>query len=237
MRFLFILLVVLLVSCGEKEYVNEPPVEKELGASAVPSKKSFSVDFESCDPAKEARNWETFPDEAVLVEDLVRSGNCALELTGKLTHNNKDPEGTNVYVAYSVFVPAAYDGGILGSWEPAPREAYVERGGETAPVITAVLAGERIQFLYMQQEIVSVPFAREEWHDLVFHIKWSSTPKGFVQVWVDGESVVQATGKNMYLFEGNAVLNEFSLHQGVVVDDIRMSGSYEEATLQTFAQR
>ncbi|MEZ5099299.1 MAG: polysaccharide lyase [Thermoleophilia bacterium] len=45
-----------------------------------------------------------------------------------------------------------------------------------------------------EQRVFPLPqLERGQWHDFLFHVRWSPDPDGFVQLWIDGEEVIPRT--------------------------------------------
>ena len=55
-----------------------------------------------------------------------------------------------------------------------------------------------------KKDFVLAELQRGKWYDFVFHVKWSSSGSGFVEMWVDGKRVVPLT-QTPTLYEGQGV--------------------------------
>jgi hypothetical protein len=75
--------------------------------------------------------------------------------------------------------------------------------------------------------VTLAPLVRGRWYDFVFHVRWSSSRSGFVEVWVNGVLVLRRiatptlyTGQSVYLKQGY-YRSAFDATTVVYQDDIR----------------
>jgi hypothetical protein len=154
-----------------------------------------------------------------VVSDPVRAGKYALRIDGSNAARRGDrdrielqhqppPEGTaegaERYYAWSILFPEKPTPGVHNA-------GYFEARNAWRQLMSLEVRGEDI--LYTTR----VPYARRwegkgrftpgKWHDFVVHVLWSRDPKkGFVEVWFDGEKVVERTPTATLLDENRAFL-------------------------------
>ncbi len=198
---------------------------------------SFSENFDS----KSLDKWEDWQkefageDSAIFVSDIVRKGRYALKINLKgddivnngnraeLVIKNDDPYGSEVYYAWSFYIPEDYQDSnirdpwqILGQWHHEPNFAKGEtweKNGVRPPTISlhyGVLDDDSpavaIDKYGKEEEKRKVAFKRIEkgkWYDFIVHIKWSLNEDGFVEAWLNNEPFEILEGEKR---EGNKIL-------------------------------
>lgn len=167
----------------------------------------WKADFESGDLSQWDRKQVVATDRLQVQSDIVRDGRYALKATvhqgddpingsgnrNEVLHMSLEPTGSEYYYKWSSYFPASYPRAAtwqvftqwhqMGEGGSPPLEFFINddvmhmrAGGETGPVLW------------------NQPLVRDTWHDFVLHVKWSSNPKvGFVELWYDGQLVVQKT--------------------------------------------
>lgn len=164
---------------------------------------------------------------AQMVNSPVRAGNQAVKFTLKkddpLVSSSKRaelalggvPSNSDLWYSFSVFLPFSYQkdpssSEIIAQWHDRPDRDL----GETwrSPALSL---GTRNGKLYLSRRWDSnpltennVPEGKEtifldsyqtgKWTDFAFHVKWSHTSDGLLEVWKDGELEVSRTGPNNY---------------------------------------
>lgn len=185
----------------------------------------FVGDFESCDLRAEAQIWHgaeaANPKRLKIVRHPVRGGQCALRMELRpndragggrnrveLKHDPGFPEGSETFVAWSIFIPKNYPNTprnhsvIMGQWKaevpgekhsPVMTVRFNKRGNRAAFRITYGIKGQGLR------AIGDIPVSLGEWHDLAMHIRWSRQHDGFIDIKFDGQSItpVPAHGANM----------------------------------------
>jgi hypothetical protein len=163
---------------------------------------------------------------AQIVNSPVRAGNQAIRLTLKkedpLVAANKRaelklggvPANSEQWYGFSIFLPRSYKSDpsseIIAQWHDKPDvelgekwkspalalftqngRFYLKRYWDSKPVTT----------IYQTEghEILDLgPYKTGKWTDIVFHVKWSYTLDGVLEVWIDKELKVSKTGPNNY---------------------------------------
>jgi len=170
-------------------------------------------DFETGDTSQ----WGSDPKVGSfkVVQEPVRAGKYALRIDGtnvakrgtndriEFQHQPKPPgasEGGERYFGWSVFLPQAFskDMHMVGFFEV--RNVWKQTMGFE-------VHGEDIQYTtripYAQRWKGTGKLTPGRWHDFAVHVLWSKDPaKGFVEMWFDGEQVVQKTN-TATLFDDN----------------------------------
>lgn len=161
-----------------------------------------------------------------IVNFPVRSGNQAVRFTLKkddpLVAGSKRaelklggvPANSEQWYAFSVYLPPTYkqdpSGELIAQWHDVPDFELGE--GWKSPALSLVTENGRLYLRRFwdskqvtgrnQQEgtekIDLGPYQIRKWTDLVFHVKWSYTSDGLLELWQDGQLVVSKTGPNYY---------------------------------------
>lgn len=191
--------------------------------------------------------------------DVAASGERA-----ELKHFNNDPLCSEGWYAWSFMLPSDYPDinsadpfQIIGQWHDRPDEA----AGETfqtyhaqSPLIALHYRGDnsnpRVFARYGLKDIKRIDTAERqitkgEWHDVIFHIKWSVGSDGFAEVWIDSipllhETASQLNGPNMsnaipaYLKLGlYRKQDAFSADNNVLIDEVRIANTHDEVVITT----
>ena len=163
-------------------------------------------------------------------------------------------EGREMWYGWSLFLPAdyAHPAGeqfqILGQWHhrpalpPAPGKRFSVTG--PPPLTLQLVSLHRRDALALfgrgsssepRRTLGTRPIRRGAWTDLVFHIKWSMKPDGFVEAWLDGQPFTKGKvyGATLYspvpnylrlgLYRGKGVLTT----NHVYYDEVRIGDSYQ----------
>jgi len=123
------------------------------------------------------------------------------------------PANSEQWYAFSVFLPSSYkqdpSGEIIAQWHDLPDRDL----GEVwkSPALTLVTQNGRFYLNRIwdskpvtqknpegRETIDLGPYQTGKWTDLVFHIKWSYTSDGLLELWQDGNLIVSKTGPNYY---------------------------------------
>lgn len=218
-----------------------------LSTTPVSAEILWRGDFET----GTTEQWRGSPkaDGVKVVTDPVRAGKYALRIDGtsaarrgtrdriEFQHQPQPPgsaEGTERYFGWSVFLPKKLtdDGHALG---------YFETRNSWRQLMSFEVRGEDI--LYTTR----VPYARHwsgkgkltpgRWHDFAIHVLWSRDPaKGFVEVWFDGEQVVQHTmtatllDENVAFFQIGLMRDTSEVPESIIIDHVIEATTLEEVT-------
>lgn len=123
-------------------------------------------------------------------------------------------EGREQYWAWSTYFPPDFDAPV-GLWNAFTQ---FHHSGTTGQVnVQFAVDRQKIELRVLggnisspsRRELVLAHLTKGRWYDFVFHVKWSSTRAGFVEVWVNGLRVVKKssmptlyTGQAIYLKQG-----------------------------------
>lgn len=119
-------------------------------------------------------------------------------------------EGQEQYWAWSTYFPPDFDAPV-GLWNAFTQFHHSGTTGQVN-VQFAVADRKRIELRVLggsvsapaRRDLVLARLMRGHWYDFVFHVKWSSTRAGFVEVWVNGLRVVKKSSMPT-LYSGQAV--------------------------------
>lgn len=222
-----------------------------FSAGSVSAEVIWRGDFET----GTTEQWRGAPqsESVKVVTEPVRSGKYALRIDGtnaarrgdldriEFQHQPKPPgtaEGTERYFGWSVFVPKKLTDDVhaLG---------YFETRNSWRQLMSFEVHGEDI--LYTTR----VPYARHwngkgkltpgRWHDFAVHVLWSRDPaKGFVEVWFDGERVVQRAmtatllDENVAFFQIGLMRDTSDVPETIVIDHVIEATTLEEVVAQDF---
>lgn len=210
-------------------------------------------DFETGTTAQ----WRGAPKAGVtVVKEPVRDGKFALRIDGtnaarrgtrdriEFQHQPQPPgtaEGTERYFGWSVFLPKTLTNDVhaLG---------YFEARVSWRQLMSFEVRGEDI--LYSTR----VPYARRwdgkgkltpgRWHDFAVHVLWSRDPaKGFVEVWFDGEQVVQRTktatllDENVAFFQIGLMRETSEVPETIIIDHVIEATTLAEVTPPRLAEK
>ncbi len=185
--------------------------------------------------------WRGAPQGAHVrvVTEPVRAGKYALRIDGtnaarrgtrdriEFQHQPQPPgtaEGTERYFGWSVYLPQklTHDGHALG---------YFETRNSWRQLMSFEVRGEDI--LYTTR----VPYARRwsgpgkltpgRWHDFAVHVLWSRDPaQGFVEVWFDGQQVVERAmtatllDENVAFFQIGLMRDTIDVPETIIFDHV-----------------
>jgi len=205
--------------------------------------------------------WPGAPkSEAIkIVEDPVRDGKYALRIDGtnaakrgnfdriELQHQPKPPgtsEGTERYFGWSVYLPKAFT-------KEMHALGFFETRNSWRQLMAFEVHGQDIQFS------TRVPYALRwkgagkltpgRWHDFVVHVFWSrDAAKGFVEVWFDGEKVVERVAtatlrdedvKNVAFFQIGLFRDTSDVPETIVIDHVIEATTLAEVTPPPLAEK
>jgi hypothetical protein len=171
----------------------------------------------------------------------VDAGECGGKtVRAEFSRTDKGSKGAERWYAWSFFVPADVetDPDFWIFWQLHQKPGG---GPWTRPPLTGRIRGDGLEvrndwktsqgetgdksWKYGQLE-------RGVWHDMVVHAKWSGDADGQLEVWQDGELIVEKQGANMFAGAGDIFL-KFGVYKGsdspnsvdktIYYDDIRVS--------------
>jgi hypothetical protein len=183
----------------------------------------FSSDFED----RELRGWRASGNSPAIVEEPVRAGRHAMR-SSLDRYKDRYPNRTEVsgpraelggeyWYGFSIFLPEDYvpDGiwEIVAQWHGVPDFDIGEKWRN--PVIALSTTGgqwgwvnrwdaKRNTFQTGQRQYGGIreynlgPYETGVWTDWVVHIRWSYGQDGFVEVWKNGQKVIDQTGPNAF---------------------------------------
>jgi len=191
-----------------------------------------------------------------VVKHPVRKGNYAIRVS--LKPNDKSPKdrvelvlhsppgesqpGDERYYSFSFLIPEEFQQGsehflILSQWhgndsDLPPLTLNYQKG-------KLVVKGNRDRGI-----IWSGSVEKGKWFDMVFHVKWSMGEDGLLEVWKNGEQIVELHGKicnekNVKNFKNSNIFVKFGGYRGKNVkltqmfylDEYRIGNSYEAVAL------
>lgn len=124
-------------------------------------------------------------------------------------------EGREQYWAWSTYFPADFDA-PMGAWNVFTQFHHTGAKGQVN-VHFAVSNRKTVKLRVMggkleraiRRDFVLASLKGGRWYDFVFHVRWSSSQTGFVEVWMNGLRVVRKTstptlyrGYEVYLKQG-----------------------------------
>jgi hypothetical protein len=154
-------------------------------------------------------------------EDGIGNTSPRAELV-KMTH---DREGAERWYRWSTFFPKSFP-----TSNPRAFVTWTQwrASDESDSYSNFMLWGDELQLrlngIHWRQ-----PLVKGVWHDIVYHVKWSSDPtRGFIELWFDGRHVLHRTsmrtlkaGTTNYLKQGlyqsSAVPKAYLYHSGLIV--------------------
>lgn len=201
-------------------------------------------DFETGD-LSQWRGAPKFPGVKV-VQDPVREGQYAVRIDGtnaarrgdrdriEFQHQPAPPgtaEGTERYFGWSVYVPQKLS-------DETHALGYFETRESWRQLMSFEVKGDDILFTtrvpYAQRWKGKGKLTAGRWHDFAVHVLWSRDPaKGFVEVWFDGEQVVQRV-HTATLLDENVAFFQIGLFRPTsdVLETILIDHVIEATTLQ-----
>jgi hypothetical protein len=218
-----------------------------LPAARLPAEVLWRGDFET----GTTEQWRGAPknDGVQVVTDPVRAGKYALRIDGtnaarrgdrdriELQHQPQPPgtaEGTERFFGWSVFLPKQLtsDSHAVG---------YFETRNSWRQLMSFEARGADI--LYSTR----VPYARRwsgpgrltagQWHDFAVHVLWSRDPAtGFVEVWFDGQQVVQRAmtatllDENVAFFQLGLMRATSDVPETIIIDHVIEATTLDEVT-------
>lgn len=121
-------------------------------------------------------------------------------------HDSLDSEA---WYTYNLYIPTNYVEGpqsafqIMGQWHDQPPVGVAWKDYEShLPLLATKYNRNKLTFVYginnNQGVIASTAIQKGTWVKLTFHIRWSQTSDGFVEIFRDGNRLVKKWGANMY---------------------------------------
>lgn len=176
-----------------------------------------------------------------------------LKVGDKQIERRQGGQGGEVWYGWSLFVPADYADPpgdqfqILGQWHhrpPAPKKPGQRPRVSGPPPLALYLVAHRGQHVLIligqssrrapPRRLGMRPMRRGAWNDLVFQVRWSTGPDGFVRAWLNGRPFTPGKmyGPTLYTPVSNYL--RLGLYRGkgvpttnhVFYDEIRLGDSY-----------
>ena len=233
-------------------------------ASSAQSTVAWRADLESGNLSQWGWVHEKESGRVSTVESPVRQGRYAARFEVRSGDNNVagsgtgeraevlDPGGTNsdasegreAYWAWSTYFPSDFDA-PMGQWNVFTQFHHSGSTGQSnihfdvrdlSTIGLRVMGGNANS--PTRRDFTLASLTRGKWYDFVFHVRWASDNTGFVEVWVDGNKVVDKTntptlysGMFAYLKQGYYR----SAHSGTTViyhDGTRRGTSYEDVAAE-----
>lgn len=204
-------------------------------------------DFETGDLSQWSKTQEVSADRLEVVTSPVHQGKYALKATVKQGDNpigasgnrneligeSASPEGSEFYYRWSTMFAPDYPS--ENTWQVFTQ--WHQSGCCGVPPIEFDVNGEKISLILSDHEVWSAPLVRGQWHDFVFHVKWSNDSSvGFVELWYDGEHVLPKlnaqTTTDTYLKQG-LYRNSTISADGVVYHDGMIEGTSLDDVMST----
>lgn len=215
-----VILLAALFSCSKKD-IQDPPLPDETNSiSAVApssttteSKLLYKEDFEGSAPfssyvSKQFPTSYSFTVATNPVFEGARSGRFELRDSDPMNNNGTRAEASfpvatnlNRWYSFSVYFPSAdykYDNSdeLINQWH--------QHQHGTSSSISLRTKQDRYRLTIIpsykatSEKIDLGAIAKDKWNTFVFHIKHSSGSDGLIEVWLNGQKVVNRTGSNMY---------------------------------------
>ncbi|HYI03018.1 MAG TPA: polysaccharide lyase [Hyalangium sp.] len=159
-------------------------------------------DFETGDRSQYSAAHMVSADRLQVVTSPVAEGSYALKATVKqgddpinasghrseLVYLSNEAEGSEYYYRWKVMFPADYPS--VRTWQLFTQ--WHHDGCCGSPPVEFYVYGEEIRLRVNQgADVWTTPLVRGVWHELTFHVKWSSDPSvGFVELWHNRERAV-----------------------------------------------
>lgn len=224
-----------------------------LSANLASAEVIWRGDFET----GTTEQWRGVPkmDSIKVVTDPVREGKYALRIDGthaarkgdrdriEFQHQPAPPgtaEGTERYFGWSIFLPKKLT-------DDSHAVGYFETRNSWRQLMSFEARGEDL--LYTTR----VPYARRwdgkgkltagRWHDFAVHVLWSRDPaKGFIEVWYDGEQVVQRAmtatllDENVAFFQIGLMRATIDVSETIIIDHVIEATTLAEVTPPRLAE-
>lgn len=170
-------------------------------------------DFETGNRSQYTLAQMVSEDRLQVVTSPVAEGRYALKVTVKqgdnpigasgnrneVVHWGNETEGTEYYYRWKVMFPADYPS--VRTWQLFTQ--WHHDGCCGSPPVEFYVYGEEMRMrLTNGADLWTAPLVRGVWHELVFHVRWSSDPMvGFVELWHNREKAV-AKLRHATMYEG-----------------------------------
>jgi hypothetical protein len=183
----------------------------------------FNSDFEDGD----LRGWEVSGNAPTVTREVARAGRYAMKTSldrykDRCSYRTEvsGPSaeiGKEYWYGFSIFLPDDYIPDriweIVAQWHAVPDFKQGEQWRN--PVLALSTTGGRWGWVTRwdakrntfesgkrqyggQREFDLGPYQRNVWTDWVVHVRWSYKSDGFLQVWKNGEKVIDQTGPNAF---------------------------------------
>jgi hypothetical protein len=262
MNRLFLLsLLAILLSCGKV-----PTYE------ATNDVLHFTGDFETGDYADFHTLLYNPASNAVIVTTPVRKGNFALKTSlgpndyifngyrSELSVYNCATYKSDMYYGFSIWIDTNYSDtnyNLICQWQDLPNYEMGENWepspnlhGSSPPLALVYINGQ-LELKFNEnpnsdndtiQLGNTLPISKGTWIDFVFHMKWSDENDGFVEVWANGNPLIDFNGsdnkyykRNLFSRAGNYF--KFGQYRGkhqpsstdvIYFDEVKIGSSYAE---------
>ena len=103
--------------------------------------------------------------------------------------------GAETWLGYSVFIPSDEYPNLTGTTMTITQ--FHGGSEQTVPFSFRITTDGTFDLLMRAANKLWVgpPVVHNKWYDVVIHTKWSTTPSGLAQIWIDGDQFVDYTGK------------------------------------------
>lgn len=121
-------------------------------------------------------------------------GNSKRAENGRYVYSEPNPKVERWY-GISYYLPSDY----VYDYAPEILTQWHSPSVSGSPLLAMWTASGQWKLIQMgSTAIVLGNYERSKWTDFVFHVKWSSTSDGLLEVWKNGVKVATKYGKNMY---------------------------------------
>jgi polysaccharide lyase-like protein len=136
----------------------------------------------------------------------IKSARFELRDTDTEIHNGSRseisfPDATNLnrWYAYALYASSAQfkidsDDDVISQWH---------QGGSATPALCLRVKSDRIYLRVLGTWIDLGVFEKDKWRAYVMHVKHSASSDGLIEIWRDGQKILNRTGTNMYSITGD----------------------------------
>jgi hypothetical protein len=131
------------------------------------------------------------------------------------------PYATNLnrWYAFALFAPSAQfkidtDDDVISQWH---------QGGGATPALCLRVKSDRIYVRVLGTWIDLGVFEKDKWRAYVMHVKHSASSDGLIEIWRDGQKILNRSGANMYAITGDYHMPNWKL--GIYKSDWNGSGT------------
>jgi hypothetical protein len=111
------------------------------------------------------------------------------------------PDATNLnrWYAYALYAPSAQykidtDDDVISQWH---------QGASATPALCLRVKNDRIYIRVLGTWVDLGVFEKDKWRAYVMHVKHSAGSDGLIEIWRDGQKILNRTGPNMYAITGD----------------------------------